>query len=85
MLIVLETNHSDRRTDCPVLRLDRAFLTDETPSDTNSSLLQCCPLNGTWRIIMIRYSNCTAISIMNATESAIFFSAARHCTGHSIT
>ena len=71
MLNVLEKKPSDWRTDCPMLLLVRVLLTDETPSDRNSSLLQCCSLNRTWRIIMIRYSNYTAISIMNATESAI--------------
>ena len=74
MLSVLETNHSDRWTDCPMLRLVRTLLlTDKTPSDRNSSPLQCCPLNRTCRMTMICYSYYTAISIMNATESAIFF------------
>jgi len=73
MLSVLETNHSDRWTDCPILRLVLTLLTDKTPSDRNSSPLQCCPRNRTCSMIMICYSNYTAISIMNATESAIFF------------
>lgn len=73
MSSVLETNHSDGRTDCPMLRLVRTLLTDKTPADRNGNAPQCCPVNRTCRMIMICYSNYTAISIMNTTVSAIFF------------